>query len=74
MWSIDHLVRGVFRSTTAGKIAKFAFFWIQYLDRLIPPTYAQDGASGVFFYGRKSTQPMTPREIIPYYRGAQIPT
>lgn len=73
MWSVDHLVRGVFRSAKAGKIAKFAFFWVQYLDRLIPPGYAQDGASGVFFYGRKSSQPMTPREIIPYYRGAQAP-
>lgn len=71
MWSVDHLVRGVFRSATAGKIAKLAFFWTQYLDRFIPPAYAQDGASGVFFYGRKSVQPMTPKEIIAYYHGAQ---
>lgn len=74
MWSVDHLVRGVFRSTTAGKIAKMAFFWTQYLDRLIPTTYAQDGASGVYFYGRKSRQPITPRSIIPYYQGAQLPS
>lgn len=74
MWSVDHLVRGIFRSPKAGKVAKLAFFWMQYLDRLIPPSYAQDGASGVFFYGRKSQQPMAPHEIIPYYRGAQAPT
>jgi SAM-dependent methyltransferase len=72
MWSIDHLVRGIFRSTRAGKIAKLAFFWVQYLDNLIPPAYAQDGASGVFFYGRKSLKPMMPKEIISYYRGAQM--
>jgi SAM-dependent methyltransferase len=71
MWSVDHLVRGVFRSPTAGKVAKFAFFWTQYLDHFIPPAYAQDGASGVFFYGRKSHRPMTPRAIISYYKGAQ---
>lgn len=73
MWSVDHLARGLFRSTAAGKLAKLAFFWTQYLDRLIPADYAQDGASGVFFYGRKAEQPMAPREIIPYYRGAQAP-
>ena len=73
MWSVDHLARGIFRSNAAGKLAKLAFFWTQYLDRLIPPAYAQDGASGVFFYGRKAPRPMTPREIIPYYRGAQKP-
>lgn len=73
MWSVDHLARGIFRSNTAGKVAKLAFFWTQYLDRIIPETYAQDGASGVFFYGRKARDPITPREIIPYYRGAQAP-
>jgi SAM-dependent methyltransferase len=73
MWSVDHLVRGVFRSKTAGKIAKMAFFWMQYVDLLIPASYAQDGASGVYFYGRKSQEPMPPRAIISYYQGAQAP-
>lgn len=71
MWSVDYLARSLFRSRTAGKIAKLAFFWTQYLDRFIPPAYAQDGASGVFFYGRKSDRAMQPREIISYYQGAQ---
>lgn len=74
MWSVDYLARGVFRSTKAGKVAKLAFFWTQYLDRVIPSTFAQDAASGVFFYGRKSSDPLTPQQIIPYYRGAQIPS
>ena len=71
MWSVDYLARGVFRSVTAGKLAKLAFFWTQYLDRWIPPAYAEDGASGVFFYGRKSCETITPRDIVEHYRGAQ---
>lgn len=71
MWSVDHLVRGLFRSTKAGKAAKLIFFWTQYLDRFIPGPYAQDGASGVYFYGRKSDRAMEPWEIIKHYQGAQ---
>ena len=71
MWSVDYLARSVFRSRKAGKAAKLAFFWTQYLDRIIPPDYAQDAASGVFFYGRKADTPISPRDIVAYYRGAQ---
>ena len=70
-WAVDYLVRGLFRSVTAGKLAKLAFFWTQYLDRFIPAEYAQDGASGVFFYGRKSTSTVSPKQIIGHYKGAQ---
>ncbi|WBU56643.1 class I SAM-dependent methyltransferase [Paracoccus sediminicola] len=73
MWAVDYLARSLFRSRKAGKIAKLAFFWTQYLDRLIPPDYAQDGASGVFFYGRKAETPIGPHDIIAYYQGAQKP-
>lgn len=71
MWSVDYLARSLFRSRKAGKIAKLAFFWTQYLDRFIPAEYAQDGASGVFFYGRKSAETLKPHEIIAHYQGAQ---
>ncbi|SDE24272.1 Methyltransferase domain-containing protein [Paracoccus isoporae] len=71
MWSVDYLARSLFRSRRAGKLAKLAFFWTQYLDRFIPDDYAQDGASGVFFYGRKSAETLTPHGIIAHYQGAQ---
>ena len=34
VWSIDHLVRAVFRSRTAGVLARTAFSWLLSLDRL----------------------------------------
>ncbi|WP_104666207.1 class I SAM-dependent methyltransferase [Ensifer adhaerens] len=71
MWAADYLARSVLRSATAGKIAKLAFFWTQYLDALIPAPYGADGASGVYFYGRKSQTAISPRDIINYYQGAQ---
>jgi SAM-dependent methyltransferase len=71
MWSVDYLARGLFRSRTAGKIAKLLVFWAQYLDRLIPEPHAIDGASGVFFLGAKSDRTLDPKEAVAHYRGAQ---
>jgi SAM-dependent methyltransferase len=71
MWSVDYLVRGLLRSRTAGKLAKLLFFWVQYFDRIIPHQYAVDGASGVFFLGRKGASAIRPRDAIAHYRGAQ---
>ena len=71
MWAVDYLARGIFRSVTAGKVAKLVVSWTQYLDNFIQPNFAVDGASGVFFYGRKSPTSITPVDIVQYYQGAQ---
>ena len=71
MWAADYLARSVFRSRAAGKIAKLAFFWTQYLDRIMPEKFAVDGASGVYFLGRKSQASISAKDIIEHYKGAQ---
>lgn len=70
IWSIEHLARGTFRSVRAGIAAKMAFFWLGYFDRIIPRTYASDAASAVYFLGRRSGQPMKPKDMVAYYKGA----
>jgi hypothetical protein len=71
MWSVDYLVRSVFRSRTAGKLAKLAVFWAQYLDSVVPEEYAIDAAGGVFFLGRKAQSAVCPLSMAGYYQGAQ---
>jgi SAM-dependent methyltransferase len=71
MWSIDHFVRALMRSRSAGVAAKLAFFWLGYIDRFLDPRYSLDSASSVFFLGCKSTVPMSAEAIIDYYQGAQ---
>lgn len=71
LWSVDHLVRGLSRSQLAGRVARALLFWLRYLDRWVPRTFASDSASGVFFLGRRSTTEVSRREIISYYPGAQ---
>jgi ubiquinone/menaquinone biosynthesis C-methylase UbiE len=69
--SVEHVVRGLLRSELAGKLARATFFWMRYLDRVIPTTYAMDSASAYFFLGRRSERRLSADEIVAYYRGAQ---
>ena len=71
LWSVDYLFRSVFRSRIVGKIAKLLFFWLQYLDYIIPDSYASDAASGVFFLGKKNVKSVSAKKIVLGYRGAQ---
>jgi ubiquinone/menaquinone biosynthesis C-methylase UbiE len=69
--SIDHLVRALLRSELAGKLARVVFFWLRYLDRVVPTSFAMDDASAYYFLGRRSERELSPNEIVRYYRGAQ---
>jgi ubiquinone/menaquinone biosynthesis C-methylase UbiE len=68
--SVDHLVRGLLRSEPAGKLARLAFFWLRYLDHIVPTAFAMDNASAYYFLGRRSEREVSPSEIVTYYRGA----
>lgn len=71
LWSIEHFVRGLSRSRAVGKVAKLGFFWLQYLDKLIPASHNVDSASGVFFMGMKQDVAIADSEIVAHYGGAQ---
>jgi SAM-dependent methyltransferase len=71
LWSVDNFCRGLFRSRTAGKVAKLLFFWLPRLDRFIPAAYNVDAASGVYFLGRRRIAPDPALDMVAYYQGAQ---
>jgi ubiquinone/menaquinone biosynthesis C-methylase UbiE len=71
LWSVDHMVRAVLRSELAGKLARALFFWLRYLDRVVPTAFAMDNASAYYFLGRRTEGELTSHEIVKYYRGAQ---
>jgi ubiquinone/menaquinone biosynthesis C-methylase UbiE len=71
LWSVDHLVRGLIRSSIAGVMVRVTFFWLRYLDRLVGARFAMDDASAYYFLGRASGTELSPDDILAYYRGAQ---
>ena len=68
-WSLDHFVRSLTRSIRLGRITSLCFFWLRYIDRILDPRHSLDGASSVFFLGRKSAVSITGAQIIDYYQG-----
>jgi SAM-dependent methyltransferase len=71
LWSIDYFVRAFFRSRRLGYVAHIAFSWLARIDKRLDRSYSLDGASGVYFIGRKSTNTISAAEIRDYYQGAQ---
>ena len=73
LWSIEYFVSGLFRTRKAGKIAKALFFWIRWLEKLIPKEWNSDGACGCHFLGQKSmhTNEKKISEYLAQYDGAQ---
>lgn len=69
LWSIDYLVRGLFRSVRAGKAAKLMFFWVGLLDGMVPASYSHDSASGFYLMGRKSGKTLQPRDVVASFVG-----
>lgn len=70
-WSIDYFVRALLRWRRAGLAARMAVGWLARLDPILDPSFSLDGASSVYFLGRKSSVELSAREAIEYYQGAQ---
>ena len=71
LWAVDIFARGLFRSRIVGKIVKLAFFWLTYMDDLVPKRFNIDAACGCYFLGRKATKVISPKEAVHHYQGAQ---
>ena len=71
-WSVTYAVRGATRSRIAGALCGAVLEPVGHaLDRIVPREYAVDGASSVYFYGKRSERTLSPREIVDHYAGAQ---
>jgi SAM-dependent methyltransferase len=71
-WSIRYLVWALTRSKTAARIVSAPFAMaLRQLDRLTDHRALWDSASGVYFLGARSDQPLKQSELTQGYRGFQ---
>jgi SAM-dependent methyltransferase len=70
LWSIKYFFASLFGTYKIGTLIALAFFWLRFFDRFARRAYAIDGASGIYFLGRRSDQSLSPKEILPFYTGA----
>jgi SAM-dependent methyltransferase len=72
VWSIRYLSRALGSSEAMSRLVSLPFFWLRYLDRLTRGRRAAaDGASGVFFLGRRSEARLSPKAMPNYYEQQQ---
>lgn len=70
LWTLEHNVRGVFRSRALGQAVKLSLFWLRLIEKMIPIRYGFDNASSFYFFGAKADKPLMPKDIVSYYSGA----
>jgi SAM-dependent methyltransferase len=67
IWSVRYLARAMTGSGPLGTLMQLAFFWLRFIDRWAGPRDTADAASAVYFYGRKSPTPISPKDIVAFY-------
>jgi SAM-dependent methyltransferase len=67
LWNIRYFFRAILRNDKLGTAIQMACFWLRYFDKLPLGRMAADAASGVFFYGRKSDEPIKPIDMVKFY-------
>jgi SAM-dependent methyltransferase len=67
LWSVRYLARALTGSGPLGTLMQLAFFWLRFLDRWAGPRDTADAASAVYFYGRSSPAPISPKDIVAFY-------
>ena len=68
LWSIAHFSKSLGLGPRLAAILTLPFFWLRLLDRFARPHRALDGASGVYFLGRKAADAIPPRQMLDYYQ------
>jgi SAM-dependent methyltransferase len=70
LWSIKYFFASLFGAYKIGTLIAFAFFWLRFFDGCAHGAYAIDGASGIYFFGRRSDRSLNPKEALSLYEGA----
>lgn len=68
---LRYFVGAVLRNRKLGSIVTLPFFWLRFLDLVIPRDHASDIASGVFFLGRKSAKEILANEMPAVFQGVE---
>jgi SAM-dependent methyltransferase len=65
LWSIRYFIAACTGNWRLGQIAALPLLWLRFFDGR--SRYQQDAASGVYFYGTKSSESVHPRDMIKFY-------
>ena len=67
IWSIRYYVKSLGFSDRVAAAVAACFFWVRLIEPKRPSIAKDDAASGVFFFGRKTTKAMLASDVPAYY-------
>lgn len=70
-WSIRYFFWGLTRSRMLGLVLSAPFMFVRWFDRWMPREFRSDGASNLFFMGKKTGNEIDVNDVITFYKGAQ---
>ncbi len=71
-WSVAQAIRSLVPVSGVSSAIRLLMTPVaMVIDRFANPQHATDGASSVYFYGRRSELLVQPRDMVTHYRGAQ---
>ena len=68
VWSIRYVALSLGLNTRMAALVALPFFWVRFIDRFARPGPKTDAASGVYFFGRKSSHALRAKDMPEYYR------
>ena len=73
LWSLEFLFASIFRNRFVGKIVRFSFFYLRFIDKITTTKWNIDSACGCYFIGKKTNDKPYAHQsyIIEEYKGAQ---
>jgi len=71
MWSVRATLRALGVNSKVATTLMLPLFWLRSLDILAKPGLSADGASCIYFFGRKWNQSLSPKEMVSYYQASR---
>jgi SAM-dependent methyltransferase len=71
MWSVRAILRALGVNSKAATALMLPLFWLRFLDAFARPGLSADGASCIYFLGRKWNQSLSPKDMVSYYHSSR---
>jgi hypothetical protein len=66
--AIQAFLAALFRSNKLSFVLAAPFAWVRLFDPILGVRESLDAAAGLYFYGTKRTDAITPRELVDFYQ------
>jgi SAM-dependent methyltransferase len=67
VWCVRYFIRALTGNNRMATLLSLPFFWLRYADGILDNEKNADAASGVFFFGRRADESISPKDMVGFY-------